>query len=551
MARSREVVYLKDFTGGLNLTDPIGGGLADNESPDCLNVDFGYKGGFVTRGGFRTQVYSTLLDGARIVGQTNYGSDEVLIVGANGELLSWNGSAITNESEDLSDTTIAANPIQAATFDSKTYFANGRSGGNIIMQSWDGTTRTTLTNTFNDDYNAPDGGDMPLARQIAVHNGYMWVADTVESATRYHHRVRFSHVQQPEDWATDDYFDIDPSDDGDQITALVPFRDRLMVFKRSGIWAVFGYSRDDFFVEKISAASGVHKHTAVAQNSGVMYWFDTDGNIMAYNGQGAVPVSDKLGWWTGINKIQHGGDHHFMWADGKLFMSLEAGAAESVVSRWCFIYDPVIKALTRYDKEITSMFCWDRLNTEDDPLFLFAQGAGVEHYNLYRYDRSYSTDNGSPDTIDDETGDPLLDTLLMELLDVNANSTSDNPITAYYRTAWITANETATKKRWKRPRVTAAAEGDTTIDMLVYHDYNYETSVKSSEIIIDADDQALWGTFLWGDIWGTGDDDYYSFTRQPSAGSGYSVQFRFSSVNNPGRWWVDSIAVPFRRKEVR
>ena len=64
------------------------------------------------------------------------------------------------------------------------------------------------------------------------HQGFMWVADTVESSVRNRSRVRWSHPLQPEDWASADYFDIDPDDESDQITALVPFRDMLLVFKQ-------------------------------------------------------------------------------------------------------------------------------------------------------------------------------------------------------------------------------------------------------------------------------------------------------------------------------
>lgn len=552
MARSREVAYLKDFTGGLNLTDPLGGGLAENESPDCLNVDFGYRGGFVTRGGFRSQTYSTSLDGARFLGATYFGADVVLVADANGGLFSWNGSTLTNNSQDLTDTTIAANPLEMAVFDDKAYFANGRSAGNIVMRSWDGSTLSTLTNTFNNDYTTPDAGDMPLARHICQHNGYMFVADTVESSVRYPHRVRFSHLQQPEDWAEADYFEVEKSDDGDPIIGIKSFKDQLLVFKKSAVYAVFGYSGDEFFRERISE-TGVNSIRAVTSNSGVMYWAASDGTIMAYNGRGAVPLTDKLKWWFDTTVIDPAGDNELMWADGKLFISLAAGSSAAAdQSRWLFVYDPVIKAITRYDKKVVDMFHWERLDQEHDPLFLFESGTIPSEYNLYRYDRAWSTDSSSPDTVDDEDGDPIITPEGDALLNEDTTSTSTDPVDAYYCTAWITANETATKKRWKRPRVTAAAEGDTTINMGVYHDYNSGVQTKTSDIVIDAGDASLWGSFTWGtNTWAGEQDDYYEFARQPSAGSGYAVQFRFSSVNNPGRWWVDSIAVPFRRKEVR
>jgi len=63
----------------------------------------------------------------------------------------------------------------------------------------------------------------------------MWWADTVEGGTRFRSRVRFSHPLQPRDFADADFFDIDPDDQSDQITALVPFKDHLLVFKRRSV----------------------------------------------------------------------------------------------------------------------------------------------------------------------------------------------------------------------------------------------------------------------------------------------------------------------------
>ena len=99
--------------------------------------------------------------------------------------------------------------------------------------------------------------------------------------------------------------------------------------------------------------------------------------------------------------------------------------------------------------------------------------------------------------------------------------------------------------------MTAAADGNTTIKMDVYHDYQEGDLVKTSDILIESSDD-VWDTMLWGTgEWGVDGTDFYVFRRQPSGGSAYAIQFKFSSSDNVGRWWIDSIALPFRRKEVR
>jgi len=545
MALSREVIYLGDFRGGLNLTTQLQT-LKLNESPDALNVDFGQRGGFVLRGGFHTQVAAAVASGAKFLGAIYFAADAVLLYDTTGLMHSWDGSTLTSTAKDLSDA--ATNRMRMASFDSDAYVANGRLAGAIIMQKWDGTTLTTLANTFNDTYTAPDAGDMPLARHVARHAGHMWVADTVESAVRYPHRVRFSHLQNPEDWATADYFDIAPSDDGDPITALVPFRETLLVFKRSGAYIVYGTDKDSFYLEPLSNGSGVDSSDGVAFNAGVCYWFATDGMLMAFNGRQTAPVMDKLRWWSDLGKIKHGGDHRLMWADGRLWMSLEAGSGESV-NYFLFVWDPAVGALTRYDPVVTEMFNWVRVDQDADPLFLFESDT-----NLYRFDRSYSTDrivaSGTVDGVDDValTGEDAASITSA----AGADETSNVRIDGYYRTAWITAGETSSRKRFKRPRVTAAAEGDVNITVDVFFDFNEAGAKRSSDVFVDAKDDELWGTMVWGTgRWGDGQTDTYEFAKLPSAGTGHAVQFKFSSADNAGRWWVDSIALPFRRKRVK
>lgn len=551
MAQSREVTYLNDFSGGLNLTTQLQS-LAPNETPDCLNVDFGYRGGFTVRGGFQTQAYNTLLDGAYFVGSNYFGSDVVLLVAtdAAGSLLGWDGSSLTDTTQNVTDDTgrhvRLANMAweRSSTQYQGAFLVNCLASTVLTSRKWDGTTLTTYSAfSFNDDYTAPAGGKFPPARLAVQHNGHMWVADTVESSKRYPHRVRFSHVQQPEDWATADYFEVDPGDDGDPITALVPFKDHLLVFKASSVWAVYGYSRDEFFLERISGVAGVSDPRAVTKNSGVCYWYTGDGTVMAYNGTGVVPLTDKMRWWSDIGKISHPGDHWLMWADGRLYLSLEAGAGEDV-NRYTFVYDPTIKALTRYDPVVSSMYHWERIDSEHCPLFLFESDA-----NLYRFDRGYS--------VDTFTGVEVLDSTGATVLDVNGDpltgpeATATVTIQGYYRTSWITAGETATKKRWKRPRVTAAGEGETTINVQVFHDFAEENIKKSFDFTVAGGSGSLWGTMNWGDNWDAGQDDYYEFDRLPSGGSAYAMQMKFTSTNNVGRWWIDSIAIPFRRKRVR
>ena len=519
MAQSREVEYWDRFDGGLNLNRQTQS-LDQTETPDALNIDYSMRGGFMLRGGFQTQETDALLSGARFLGEAYVGSDLLLLHSSSGDLLTWDGSTLTDTTYNVTDedTRVRMAAYNDGT-DDVAYFSNGRSSGSIVMYKYDGTTLSSLGSSFDDDYVTPSGANMPSARFIASHNGFVFVADTVESGTRYPARLRWSHLRVPESWATADYVEVGTATEGDPITGLMPFGSMLLIFKKSEVWALYGQDRERFILERISSNSGTCTCGAITKNAGVAYWFSTDGQLMAYDGRKPVPLSQNIDWWSQIGKIKHGGAHRLMWHDGRVWCSLEAGVAEDV-DRWLFIWDPGMKAWSRYDRQVSDLYSWMKIGEDADPLFLQPSDT-----NLYRYDRAYSVDT-------DETGNVRID--------------------GYFRTAWFRAGETATKKRWKRPRVTAAAESDATIVMESFRDFNDATPVAQQEFLIETPDgTSVWGSFDWGDNWQADGEEFYEFARLPSTGSARAVSYKFSSPDNGGRWWVDSLAIPYRRKQVR
>tara|TARA_R110002167_G_scaffold42496_6_gene129047 strand:+ start:1503 stop:3071 length:1569 start_codon:yes stop_codon:yes gene_type:complete len=520
-AQSREVSYLNRFDGGLNLTDQTQS-LLPNQSPDCLNVDFGIRRGFVSRGGFRHQATDASLNGARFLAVAP-GSNSVLLHSTTGDLLDWDAATLTDTGVNVTEFN---KRVRMATHNGLAYMANGRfsvdSVANITMNKWDGTTLTPLGTAWDENHVSSSGNNMPKASHIVQWRGYMWVAGTYESSVSYTNRLRFSHLQFPESWSIDDYFDIgDSKGDVEPITALHVFQDKLVIFKKGEVWLLSGNDPDSFVLNPLTSASGTCTCQASAANAGVLYWFSTDGQLMGFNGQGVVPLSEPIQYWSDIGKIQHGGSHRLMWADGRLWLSLEAGPA-ATEDRLLFIWSPSAKAFTRYSREVSDMIFWRKVGSSADPLFL-----DLGNTNLFRYDQTYEYDSDN----------------------VSANIRIDG----YYRTAWVSEGETATKKRWKRPRVTAAATAAATIQLEVFHDMQDLDPARSFQFPIEVEySAAVWDTMLWDTgSWSTNTEETYAFQRTSSAGSAYAIAFKFSSQNNTGRWWVDSIATPFRRKSVR
>jgi hypothetical protein len=511
-----KVAFFDNFSGGLNNHESRQN-LLPTETPDCQDVVFNNRGGFSSRRGYGTTTVQSALNGGYIGGQFSAGTDVLWGINNAGALWTWDGSTYTNVT--TASPADASRVVNGVSWDDRLYFANWLNSGNLLMRFWNGTAFTTLTNTPNNNYTAPTQANAPLARLIAKHSGHMWWADTVESGTRFRSRVRFSHPLQPRDFATADFFDLDPDDQSDNITALVPFKDHILVFKRRSVYAIYGYDRSTFQPERLAGASGVSCQGAVTQNAGVVYWWSIDGNVYAYNGRGVVPIGDRITGILNEGIVAVGCDTtRCMWAEDQLWVSLR----KTDLTRVLFVYDPSVGengAWTRFSYAPTSMFWWKR--STGAPVVFFTLLAEGMLFDLSNLTKPMDTKNGV-----------------------------DTPVDAYYKTAWFTAKDTALKKRWRRPTVAVAAEDDCMLNVDVYHDFN-ESSINRTLLLPI---QSSTGGMVWGDDWGSiwgGDDPVYEFDRLSSPGRSNAIQFKFRVTDVASRWWVDSFALPYFEKNYR
>lgn len=511
-----KVVFFDDFTGGLNNTDSRQN-LLPNETPDCMDVVFNARGGFATRRGYRTTTSSPILSGGYIGGQFSASTEVLWGIDSGGGLWTWDGATLTDVT--TSSAADSSRTVRGVAWDDRLYFANWLNSGSLLMRFWNGSAFTSLTNTANDNYTSPTQANAPLARLIAKHSGHMFWADTVESGTRYRSRLRFSHPLQPRDFATADYFDIEPDDQTNQITALVPFRDHMLIFKQRGVFALFGYDKSTFVVERISTQAGAFSQEQVATNASVCYWWSTDGNLYAYNGSGIAPLGDRIKTVVVDGTVQAGhADHRVIWGDNCVWLVLKTNAG----GRLTFMYDPSVGkkgAWTQFSFTPSSLFWW-RKNDGSSQIVFIKPSTG----RLY--------DLGSAAQEQDDDGGV------------------STPIAAYYKTAWFTAKDTALKKRWRRPTVTVAANDNCQLNVDVYHDFD-ESGVSRTLTLPVA---RSGGSMVWGDNWGSvwaGDDPVYEFDRLGSPGRSHAVQFKFSVQDHSSRWWVDSYALPYYEKGYR
>jgi hypothetical protein len=452
-----QLYSLRDFTGGLNLVADTFK-LQENESPDLLNVDIDRRGGFQVRRGVYPYSATALSAAPNTIWSYNDTGTVYTMAQVGTGVRHSTGSAWTTltrmagatPTDDLG--TADGTDVCAVTFNNISYWARG----NRDIVKWDGgANATVLTSNFNDTTTATSG-NIPRADHMAVHSGYLWVAGTWESDVHYPNRVRWSWANtfndSGENWRLNDYIDIDDGKDSDYITAIIPYGDQLIVFKRDSVYAVYGYSGESFSVVNISNTVGAVSHQAAIATPAGLYFFDHQTGLNRYDGRSVTWVFEQI--WPAmrdgsipsalIDNVDLG------WVENRLWVSVPWDELPAVPRGMTFVLDPRVK----------QGGSWTKYSLQAGP---FARGHRTEEYlgylhgtnRIYRFDvqdQHYDYFNAA--------GGPTV-------------------INAYYRTKWIDLGEPAVKKRWRRTEALMQVDQGYDLPVVSYSDYDPTVTVKN------------------------------------------------------------------------
>lgn len=541
--RPIEVADFNDFRGGLNLrADAFM--LQPNESPDMLNVEIDPRGGFRQRRGTIPLTATDL--GADVLSMATYSPQ----AGAAQVLISLDNLTVRSTTGGVS--TLAFNrrgPVRAATFKDLLYAVNGVANG----VRWDGSTATALGMAWANDLAVPGTGNMPFyAYTIAAHIGQLWVANTSEAGTAHKNRVRWSHPNQPESWRAKDFIDIDTGVESDEITALAPWNDHLIVFKRGSTHAVYGYNHETFQVVPKSQSVGAVSQEAVAVTEmGVFFWSQSEG-LFFYDQDGVHWLFEPL--YPAIEKgdiSPAASTHvHVGWVNRRVWVSVPyKGSAKR---NRTFVYDPTIKAWTAHDLAIGAYAEWEVSGRDTVHL-----AAHATERRVLELERLTNTDNFDG---------------------------TEKPIAARLRTAWVDLGNPAMRKRWKRPQIVLKGGTSADIFVKVYRDWDPTYFTRTFNIDTEADgpavavpivdgtgtvvdgtgwDTAQWNVAQWGRS-GRSDDagtlpDHGSadallrneLHRGSPLGTAYAIALEFIGPTNEATWGVDSLTFKFKPKRIR
>ena len=551
-----------DFKGGLNLrADQFN--IAENESPALLNVDVDPRGG-VRRRDAVTKVNSTALDDdiVSLISHYEEGQNQVLaaVATATETKLLWNddvtgdfdGTVSYGGTDVQFDTT---QPPRGVTFNGYTYIVNGKfltSTGHTTYSvvRWSGADGSTALAT--PDIDGSDG-HFPNARYTTTWAEYIWVAYTLESGTTHKNRVRWSKVNDAENWTAADYIDIDIGEDGDHITAIIPDADRLLVFKENSVYAIYGFSSDSFEVRNITRTAGCRDGSQpVAATAGIFFWYAEEGiYLLSYDALAWAfeRIKPAMTYDVGQPALTLGTAPSLMWFDERLWVSVDYQSDDNVSGsnqnnrRNVFVWDPSLTetgAWMRHDINARSLLAYRPTGDTHRGIAATSVITDVAEFNrISKLDQNADVD------------------------DYGAGSADE--IVSYYQTGWFIGNRPTFPKRWGKTRTVLLADNNLRIYMYIYKDYDLSGWVSPSyyKDITGMDSPATWDTDPSGSgdgVWDTsewqaaGTSDRYLFARWPTVGTAQAISLRFKvspSVSKRGKWGVTSIIGMYRTRRLR
>lgn len=515
-----KLLTTRDFTGGLNLNRNLMQ-LEANESPDMLNMDIDRHGGIRLRRGYKVAGSTAMTDRIVSFGQLDTAAGVHKVVAFDGTKM-WASSALPTWTSAANRTGINRTVV----WNDKLYAVNGVNDA----ITYDGTTVANLSDAFQNNRSVPTNGNMPKAELIAVYRGCIVVANTTESSNRYPSRIRWSHVNHGEDWVDSDFIDIDLGHDGDEIKALVPFDDRLLVFKERSIHVLYGDPPNGFSVQLLSSTLGTLSQESVVVTDRGVFFFDWPSGVHVWTGRSfdwvferlEPLISDSIMSMARPDRVCLGFHDHRVW------LSVNEAPGLGTGNTHCYVASIDTKGTpwVRYDIPAGCFWSWDPPGLTDVPTFLAAWHSASVPIMLEQ--PFYFDDHGS-------------------------TYGGQVHIESHYQTPWFDMGQHVVKKRWRRPELVLKSGQAATIYVDVMKDYD-PSHIVSTQLLttVPVAADALWDVAKWDeDAWNASGGESWMVARGGNMGTARSVSLALRGPLTNHDWGVNALTLKTQPKPVR
>ena len=276
-----EVVY-QNNSGGLNSkSSPVF--IDDSEATDLQNINLDTDGAIAKRNGYTVLNTTLLQDQVDGLGTYRKVDGSLFMIAAAAKLYKMDDFDGTWDDITGTTTITTENPVNFEVFEDTLIATNGQDK----VQEWDGTGVAT-------DNDCDTDISLTKAKYVEQFKNRLFLANVTVSGTDYPSRAYFSDITDKDAWTTDSFIQIG-IDDGEVITGMVHFADRLYFLKDNSIYRVRSTGDFDvpFSIEKTFATEGCIAPGSVQVFNNVIMAYSNKGFIL-FDGSRSEVISDKI-----------------------------------------------------------------------------------------------------------------------------------------------------------------------------------------------------------------------------------------------------------------
>lgn len=268
------VIDIEDFSGGLNTRD-ADHKIPQNEARGLTNYLIEADGGLKTRNGSSKYNASEIGSGDPVHSLYRFYKSASAVK----KMLAcvddgiWVGNDGAGTWAEIGASLLSvAQPCTFETWQDLCYFTNG-----TVFKTYDGSSTANVS------------GTPPIGKYIALHKERIYVAGVAATPNR----LFYCETGDPTTWNTgSNIIDIN-SDDGDEITGILPLSDFLIIYKRNGIWVLSGNSNLNFAVNKRVSRIGCFAPRSLVAFNNRHYFLDRTG-VHVFDSASAIEISGKV-----------------------------------------------------------------------------------------------------------------------------------------------------------------------------------------------------------------------------------------------------------------
>lgn len=134
------------------------------------------------------------------------------------------------------------------------------------------------------------------AKTCSTYGTYLVIGNTTESAVNYTSRIRWSDINDVNDFPALNYIDVEP-DDGDKIVSIISFDDSIYIFKKRSIhrMVITGLDgADAFIIRPVVRNIGAWAKNSVRVIPNVGIAFLAQNTLYVLNDSGLNPIGDSI-----------------------------------------------------------------------------------------------------------------------------------------------------------------------------------------------------------------------------------------------------------------